>query len=255
MAGFDAALAHAKAAGKPWLAMTAADFPLNPAARDAVAARLRHHAGPLGHVPAQGLPGRPLERRRLPAGVLGHGPACRRRAHPEPGQPVHERRARRRRAPTRRPTAQPRLQHQGRPRLPHGLVRRGRPAVPAHREDRRREQGRELDRGGRRAGGAAAPTCSRCSSSPSTTSYQGSQDPLQPPYYACPIIGSDPEHFAMRVNRKNIVAAQRDFPEVPRVTPAAVGGARPARDDHGRPALVLPHAARAGRHAAASTTT
>jgi alpha-ketoglutarate-dependent taurine dioxygenase len=49
--------------------------------------------------------------------------------------------------------------------------------------------------------------------------YQGSQDPLQPPYYVCPIIGSDPEHFAMRVNRKNIVAAQRDFPEVPRVTP------------------------------------
>ena len=38
VAGFDAALAHAKAAGKPWLAMTAADFPLNPAARDAVRA-------------------------------------------------------------------------------------------------------------------------------------------------------------------------------------------------------------------------
>jgi alpha-ketoglutarate-dependent taurine dioxygenase len=49
--------------------------------------------------------------------------------------------------------------------------------------------------------------------------YQGSQDPLQPGYYACPIIGSDPEHFTMRVNRKNIVAAERDFPEVPRVTP------------------------------------
>jgi Taurine catabolism dioxygenase TauD, TfdA family len=49
--------------------------------------------------------------------------------------------------------------------------------------------------------------------------YQGSQDPQQPPYYACPIIGSDPAHFAMRVNRKNIVAAERDFPELPRVTP------------------------------------
>ena len=49
--------------------------------------------------------------------------------------------------------------------------------------------------------------------------YQGSQDPSQPPYYVCPVIGSDPEHFTMRVNRKNIVAAERDFPEVPRVAP------------------------------------
>ena len=49
--------------------------------------------------------------------------------------------------------------------------------------------------------------------------YQGSQDPLQPPYYACPIVGSDPAHFTMRVNRKNIVAAERDFAELPRVTP------------------------------------
>ena len=33
VAGFDAALAHAKAAGKTWLQMTAEDFPLSPAAR------------------------------------------------------------------------------------------------------------------------------------------------------------------------------------------------------------------------------
>ena len=49
--------------------------------------------------------------------------------------------------------------------------------------------------------------------------YQGSQDPVQPPYYACPIIGSEQGYFTMRVNRKNIVAAERDFPELPRVTP------------------------------------
>lgn len=49
-------------------------------------------------------------------------------------------------------------------------------------------------------------------------SYQGAQAPDAPPYYMCPLFGSDPEHFAARSNRKNIVAAQRDFPDVPRLT-------------------------------------
>ncbi len=49
-------------------------------------------------------------------------------------------------------------------------------------------------------------------------SYQGTQDPIQPPYYRCPIFGSDPEFFSARANRKNTVAVQRDFPEVPRLT-------------------------------------
>lgn len=51
-------------------------------------------------------------------------------------------------------------------------------------------------------------------------SYQGTQDPVQPPYYRCPIFGDHPEFFAARANRKNTVAAQRDFPEVPRLTRA-----------------------------------
>ncbi|ARP93223.1 TauD/TfdA family dioxygenase [Bordetella genomosp. 13] len=50
-------------------------------------------------------------------------------------------------------------------------------------------------------------------------SYQGTQDPSQPPYYRCPIFGSHPEFFSARTNRKNTVAAQRDFSEVPRLTP------------------------------------
>jgi len=50
-------------------------------------------------------------------------------------------------------------------------------------------------------------------------SYQGTQAPGQPPYYTCPIVGSHPEYFALRANRKNTVAAQRDFPDVPRLTP------------------------------------
>jgi hypothetical protein len=49
-------------------------------------------------------------------------------------------------------------------------------------------------------------------------SYQGTQDPSQPPFYRCPILGSDPYYFAFRTNRKNSDAAQRDFPEVPRLT-------------------------------------
>lgn len=49
-------------------------------------------------------------------------------------------------------------------------------------------------------------------------SYQGTQDPSQPPYYRCPIFGDDPRYFTARSNRKNTDAAQRDFPEVPRLT-------------------------------------
>ena len=49
-------------------------------------------------------------------------------------------------------------------------------------------------------------------------SYQGTQDPSQPPFYGCPIFGDDPTHFAARTNRKNTDAAQRDFPEVPRLS-------------------------------------
>jgi len=50
-------------------------------------------------------------------------------------------------------------------------------------------------------------------------SYQGTQDPSQPPFYRCPIFGSDPVYLCARTNRKNTDAAQRDFPEVPRLSP------------------------------------
>lgn len=49
-------------------------------------------------------------------------------------------------------------------------------------------------------------------------SYQGTQDPSQPPFYRCPILGEIPGFFALRANRKNTDAAQRDFAEVPRLT-------------------------------------
>ncbi|KAL5344070.1 hypothetical protein BJX70DRAFT_7319 [Aspergillus crustosus] len=49
-------------------------------------------------------------------------------------------------------------------------------------------------------------------------SYQGTQDPSQPPYYRCPLMGSSGGYFCARTNRKNMVAAQRDFPDVPRLS-------------------------------------
>ena len=53
-------------------------------------------------------------------------------------------------------------------------------------------------------------------------SYQGTNDASQPPFYKCPILGDDPEFFSLRANRKNVTAAQRDFPEVPRLTPKQI---------------------------------
>lgn len=48
--------------------------------------------------------------------------------------------------------------------------------------------------------------------------YQNTQDPSQPPFYRCPVFGNHPQFFCARANRKNTEAAQRDFPEVPRLT-------------------------------------
>ena len=53
-------------------------------------------------------------------------------------------------------------------------------------------------------------------------SYQGTNDASQPPFYKCSILGDDPEFFSFRANRKNVTAAQRDFPEVPRLTPSQI---------------------------------
>ncbi|KAJ7242422.1 hypothetical protein C8J57DRAFT_1557666 [Mycena rebaudengoi] len=63
--------------------------------------------------------------------------------------------------------------------------------------------------------------CRRTAKSGGTSrSLQNTQDPeTQPPFYRCPIFGhidtDTRRFFCARTNRKNIVAAQRDFPEVP----------------------------------------
>ncbi|KAF8205984.1 hypothetical protein K438DRAFT_1817650 [Mycena galopus ATCC 62051] len=48
-------------------------------------------------------------------------------------------------------------------------------------------------------------------------SFQGAQDPSQPGFYRCPIFGHG-EFRCARTNRKNTLAAQQAFPEVPRLT-------------------------------------
>lgn len=49
-------------------------------------------------------------------------------------------------------------------------------------------------------------------------SWQGAAGQDDGAYYACTIAGFKSGHFAYRSNLKNIIAAQRDFPEVPRLT-------------------------------------
>jgi alpha-ketoglutarate-dependent taurine dioxygenase len=53
-------------------------------------------------------------------------------------------------------------------------------------------------------------------------SYQGAQDPAQRGWYCCPIVGDEPDWFAMRLNRKNVTAAQKDFDDVPRLSAAQI---------------------------------
>jgi len=53
-------------------------------------------------------------------------------------------------------------------------------------------------------------------------SYQGAQASWLPPFYKIPVLGSHPEYFSLRSNRKTMTAAQNEFPEVPRFTPEQV---------------------------------
>ncbi|SAI34750.1 Taurine catabolism dioxygenase TauD%2C TfdA family [Bordetella ansorpii] len=53
-------------------------------------------------------------------------------------------------------------------------------------------------------------------------SWQGAMGQHDAPYYQCSLAGTRDGHFAFRSNRKNIVAAQRDFSDVPRLSDAQV---------------------------------
>lgn len=51
-------------------------------------------------------------------------------------------------------------------------------------------------------------------------SWQGAMSVADAPYYPCPVAGFERGYFVFRFNLKNILAAQRDFEEVPRLTEA-----------------------------------
>jgi alpha-ketoglutarate-dependent taurine dioxygenase len=217
VAGFDAALAHAKAAGKPWLQMTAEDFPLPQPARAALKRAFATAQGRWGLCLLKGLP---VDRWSEDDAKLAYW-----------GMGLHTGVAR---------TQNPKSQYMNDVR-DEGAVYK---AANGQSRGYNTKAGLDfhMDSGDivgllcRRTAmsggeslvastiavaeelGRRRPDLLEVLKQPFYHHYQGSQDPLQPPYYACPIIGSDPEHFTMRVNRKNIVAAQRDFPELPRVT-------------------------------------
>jgi alpha-ketoglutarate-dependent taurine dioxygenase len=218
VAGFDAALAHAKAAAKPWLAMTAADFPLNDAARQALARAFATTQGRWGLCLLKGFP---VERWSEDDAKLAYW-----------GIGLHTGVAR-----TQNPASE----------VMNNVRDEGAAYKAANGKSRGYNTNAGLDfhmdsadvvallcRRTAKTGGESIvastiavaeelkrrrPDLYEVLKQPFHHHYQGSQDPVQPPYYVQPIIGSDPEHFAMRVNRKNIVAAERDFPEVARVAP------------------------------------
>lgn len=215
VAGFDAALAHAKAANKPWLAMTREDFPLNATAAGALARAMATTQGRWGLCLLKGFP---VDRWSEEDAKLAYW-----------GMGLHMGVAR---------TQNPASQHMNDVR-DIGAVYKGKngrgyntnASLDFHMDSadvvallcrRTAKSGGEsivtstiavADELGRRR-----PDLLAVLKQPFYHHYQGAQDPVQPPYYALPIVGDGTAPFTMRVNRKNIVAAQRDFPEVPRVT-------------------------------------
>jgi alpha-ketoglutarate-dependent taurine dioxygenase len=216
VAGFQAALAHAKALNKPWLAMTAGDFPLTAAALAALQRAMATTQGRWGLCLVKGFP---VDRWSEDDAKLAYW-----------GMGLHLGVAR---------TQNPASQYMNDVR-DEGAVYKGKngrgyntnAGLDFHMDSA--DVVALLCRRTAKSGGESIvastiavaqelgrrrPDLLALLQQPFFHHYQGSQDPLQPPYYACPIIGSDPVHFTMRVNRKNIVAAQNDFPELPRVTP------------------------------------
>lgn len=216
VAGVDAAVAHAKALDKPWLAMTAADFPLGAAASAALARAMATTQGRWGLCLLKGFPVDRWSEAETKLACWGLG--------------LHMGVAR---------TQNPASQYMNDVR-DEGAVYKGKngrgyntnAGLDFHMDSA--DVVALLCRRTARSGGESLvastiavaqelgrrrPDLLAVLQQPFFHHYQGSGDPLQPLYYACPIIGSDPLHFCMRVNRKNIVAAQNDFPEIPRVTP------------------------------------
>ena len=216
--GFDAALTHAKATGKSWLSMTAEDFPLPDAAREALKRAFATAQGRWGMCLLKGFP---VERWSEDDAKLAYW-----------GMGLHAGVAR-----TQNPASQYMNDVRDEGAVYKAANGRSRGYNTKAGLDFHMDSGDIvglLCRRTAKTGGESMvastiavaeevkrrrPDLYEVLKQPFHHHYQGSQDPVQPPYYVQPIIGSDPEHFCMRVNRKNIVAAERDFPEVARVSP------------------------------------
>lgn len=219
VAGFDAALAHATEAAKPFLSMTRADFPLNEAAAGALAQAMATTQGRWGMCLLKGFP---VERWSEDESRLAVW-----------GMSLHMGVAR-----TQNRASQ--IMNDVRDEGGSYKVKGGRgyntnAGLDFHQDSC--DVVGLLCRRTAKSGGTSKvvssiavvdeirrvrPDLVEVLKQPIYHSYQGTQDPTQPPFYDCPILGSDPTHFAMRTNRKNTDAVQRDFPEAPRLTPQQV---------------------------------
>jgi hypothetical protein len=217
VAGVDAALAHAKAAGKPLLSMTQADFPLNDAARGALARAIEATQGRWGMCLLKGFPVERWTEEEARLAVWGmslHMGVA--RTQNRASQIMNDVR-----------------DEGGSYKVKGGRGYNTKAGLDFHQDSC--DVVGLLCRRTARTGGTSKVVSSIAARDEIQRlrpdlipvlkqswfhSYQGAQDPTQPPFYNCPIIGSDPSFFSMRTNRKNTDAAQRDFPEVPRLTEA-----------------------------------
>ena len=215
VAGFDAALTHARKADKPFLSMTQADFPLNAAAASALAEAISTTQGRWGMCLLKGFPVERWSEDESRLAVWGMslymGVA---RTQNRASQIMNDVR-----------------DEGGSYNVKGGRCYNTNAGLDFHQDSC--DVVGLLCRRTAKAGGTSKvvssialvdeirhvrPELVEVLKAPIHHSYQGTQDPTQPPFYNCPILGSEPAHFAMRTNRKNIVAAQRDFPEAPRLT-------------------------------------
>jgi hypothetical protein len=215
--GFDLALQHARAAGKPYTAMTQADFPLPAASRDALVRASAMTQGRWGMCLLKGLPSGRWSEDDARLACWGMG--------------LHMGTAR----------TQNRASHfmndvrdagGGNYKGKGGRGYNTNAALDFHCDSA--DVVALLCRRTARSGGESKvvsslalrdeiarrrPDLISVLQGPWYHSYQDAQGPGRPPYYMCPLMGEADGFFAMRTNRKNIVAAQREFPAVPRLSP------------------------------------
>lgn len=217
VAGFDAALQHAKAVGQPWLSLSADDFPLNAAAQDALQHAFAGTQTGFGMTLMKGFPVQRLsaeDARLLHWGIGLHVGVA--RTQNQASQVMNDVR-----------------DEGGNYKVKNGRGYNTNAGLDFHVDSCDVVALMCLQTA--KTGGTSMVTSSMAvvdelrRTRPDLVevlrqrffySLQGAGDPAQLPYYSCPILSSEGLPFAFRTNRKNITAAQRDFDEVPRLSAA-----------------------------------